>query len=156
MSDLELWYHGTPSYQKILDSGFDIEAERRHDPGDFGWGIYVVANLPRAKTYGNVLGVVFDASDCAYISNPYFIKGFDKVEPETEVEKLFTSIAMDDDWNMLTIRGSLKDRIRVCKEIRRVFLERGYTGIISDYAKGEAVIFDPDIIQDVFLLVSGD
>ena len=89
---LQLWYHGTPSYKKILASGFDIDAPRKHDPGDFGWGIYVVGNLPRAKAYGKVLGVIFDTLSCAYIPNPYFIKGIDKIEPQNEVEKLFTDI----------------------------------------------------------------
>jgi hypothetical protein len=149
--ELELWYHGSPSATIILDQGFNLHHQRRNDPGDFGWGIYVVKNISRARCYGTILGVMIDIENCAYISNPYFLNKLSVMPPITFEEQLFYNMAFGEDGRMLTIKGPKNERETVSKEIREVFLQKGYTGILTDYSKGEMVIFDPTIIQDVFL-----
>jgi hypothetical protein len=155
--ETELWYHGTPNPDSILDKGFNINHQRTSDPGDFGWGTYASRSLSRSRCYGTVLGVLVDTSSCAYISNPYFLKGINQVLPSTFEEHLFYDIVFDTSDpalypTMLTIKGPRVSREAICKEIRDKFLENGYTGIATDYNIGELVIFDHEIIKDVFLL----
>ena len=150
--ETELWYHGSPGAKTIADQGFDIDHARRNDSGDFGWGIYVVRSLARARCYGTLLGVAVDTTGCAYIPNPYFLKKGISVPPHTPEERLFHSLVFDDEDKMLTVIGGKENRTNICKNVRNVFLENGYTGILSDYQIGEMVIFDPTIILDVFVL----
>jgi len=147
-----MWYHGTPRWQNILDQGINIDAPKHSDPGDFGWGIYLTGKLLRARVYGRVFEVEIDTSRMAYISNPYFLEGLRRVIPITPEEKLFYSLAYDEAGEMLTIQGSKEDRIATARHIQRGFLEAGYTGIISDYDEGEAVLFDSSPILSLELL----
>jgi hypothetical protein len=99
-----------------------------------------------------MLGVMVDVEECARISNPYFLDKLSPITPVSYEEQLFYSTAFDEDGRMLTVKGPKEERETVSKEIRKVFLQNGYTGILTEYSKGEMVIFDPAIIQDVFLL----
>ena len=152
--ETELWYHGSPEAETIADHGFDIDHARRNDSGDFGWGIYVVRSLARARCYGTLLGVEVDTSNCAYIANPYFLKKgtLTSIAPSTPEERLFHSLVFDKEDKMLTVTGGKENRKNICKKVRNIFLENGYTGILSDYQIGEMVIFDPTIIIEVFVL----
>ena len=69
-------YHGTSeaSAQSILDQGIDIDAERRRDPGDFGWGFYLTGDRERAARMGRVvLSVTINVARFAFLEFPYFI-----------------------------------------------------------------------------------
>jgi hypothetical protein len=147
---IDKWYHGTRKWEKILSEGFDIEAERVSDPGDFGWGIYFVKPISRAKCHGTVLAAAIDITDCAFIDNPYFLKGTEAVVPRTFEEELFHSLVFEKD-QMKTVSGEWNDRVFCSMRVREVFLREGYAGIRTNYMRGEMVVFDPDIILNVSL-----
>lgn len=138
-------YHGTDeaSAARILSEGFDVDALRRSDPGDFGWGVYLTSSLPRARAYGSVvLEVEVDESRFARLPCPYFLDDFQRVEPETEVERLFYSVAFDAEGEMLTIHSP--DREGVSKAVAKTFLEAGYDGLVTGpgrYGDLEVVVF---------------
>jgi hypothetical protein len=145
------WYHGTTpaNAAKIRAEGFDVDAPRRSDPGDFGWGIYLTDRPSRARSYGReVLAVTIDESRFARLPNPYFLKGLEQVEPRTAAEKLFYSAAFDDEGHMLTV--SSPDRVGAAKAVTRAFLAKGYAGIIGGpHTLGdlEVVVFDPSAVS---------
>ena len=151
------WYHGTDdtSREAILRDGFDLNADRRHDCGDFGWGVYLGGSLPRARSYGgNVVQVELDESRFARIVNPYFVEGFCEVKPVTDVEKLFHSLAFvpgqyGGNQVMLTVRGTREARYAASKRVATAFLEAGYAGIISEHSGGETVVFDTTAIASI-------
>lgn len=147
-----MWYHGTPRWQAVIDNGINIDAPKHSDPGDFGWGIYLTTKLTRAKTYGRVFVVEISTSKMAYIPNPYFLDGLRRLAPITEEEKLFYSLAYGADGEMLTVQGSKEERIAAACRIQRSFLDAGYSGIVSDYDRGETVLFDSSPILSVKLL----
>lgn len=150
------WYHGSHQVTKILEDGFDIEAKRASDAGDFGWGIYLTKKKSRAKLYGHILEITIDPSRYAYIPNPYFTQSLRELKPQTDVEKIFYDLAFactDKGIVMLTLHDTAStSREKVAKNIRRVFLDLGYAGIITDHAGGEAVVFDVDSITAAHLL----
>jgi hypothetical protein len=141
-----LLYHGTSSAcaDRILDEGFDADAKRRNDPGDFGWGVYLTDSPFRARAYGEaVLEVEIDEDRFARLPNPYFLDGLEEVEPETWAEKLFHSVAFRGDA-MVTVKGP--NRIEACKEVTRNFTLRGFAGIITGPDRDgnfEVVVFHP-------------
>lgn len=143
-------YHGSSAWEKILEVGFDLEHPRRSDPGDFGWGLYLSANPARARSYGKVLKVSLDPSRLAYISNPYFLDRFERVEPKTEEEKLFYGLVFDGDI-MKTVNLPSDLRVAAAKLVRQVFLEKGYTGIRTSLDDEETVLFSLSAIQRVSL-----
>ena len=55
-------YHGTSHTTAILADGFDLEAQRTMDPGDFGWGVYLTDSPSRARAHGKVLVVEVEDS----------------------------------------------------------------------------------------------
>jgi hypothetical protein len=145
------FYHGTSekNAESIERDGFDLEALRRSDPGDLGWGIYLTNSIHRARAYGSaVLEVVVQAGNFAKLPNPYFLKGMEELKPETDVEKLFYENAFDSDGNMLTIHG---DRVAAAKNISRAFILNGYDGIIGEVGPGqiEVVVFQPKAIEAI-------
>jgi len=160
---VEAWYHGTEPQRAraILRAGVDLQAERRRDPGDFGWGFYLTREIERAECHGGaVLQVQLDPSRLARIDNPYFIAqgSFDPVTPSTDAQRLFHQIAFDlqDDFElgagprMRTVRGPLQQRIETSQAIRDAFLAAGYTGILASQIQGgEAVVFDPSAIRQI-------
>jgi len=146
-----MWYHGTPRWQDILDKGIDIDAPKHSDPGDFGWGIYLTGKLSRARVYGRVFQIDIDARNMAYVSNPYFLVGLKRVLPTTPEEKLFYSLAYDSAGEMKTLHGSRESRIAAARAIQRGFLDAGYSGIVSDYDEGEAVLFETSPLLSVKL-----
>ena len=152
------WVHGTTTaiWEQIRNQGIDFDSKRRSDPGDFGWGFYVTTNQVRAQTYGEAqIEVGLDESKFAVLPHPYFLNGFEKVEPQTEEEKLFHSLAFSEEGKMLTLRGTKEERETVCKKIRDEFLKRGYLGIITPHSGGEAVVFSPDGITSMSLCEEG-
>lgn len=146
------FFHGTSekNAESIERDGFDLDALRRSDPGDFGWGIYLTDSIHRARAYGSaVLEVAIKNGNFARISNPYFLEGTESTKPETDEEKLFYENAFDSDGNMLTIHG---DRIAAAKNISRAFILNGYDGIIggpSALGQIEVVVFQPKAIESI-------
>lgn len=146
---VERYFHGSPFATSLVAKGVDMEAPRTSDPGDFGWGFYVDKNKLRCRQYGKVLIVWVDVALFAHLPDPYFLKGLEETNPETELERLFFELAFAPDRRMLTVKGDLDERTKVGRQIRAVFLEKGYTGIWTD--KGEAVVFDDRTIKRVEL-----
>lgn len=143
----DLFFHGTSKWATIRREGFQLEAPRRSDPGDFGWGIYLTKDAARARSYGEVICVVLDTGRLARIANPYFIKGLEPQKPQTPLEELYYSIAFAN-GEMQTIHSA--DRAQAAKNIRTQMMAAGYTGIMSKYGGSETVIFEPRIIIDAF------
>jgi len=139
-----------------MKRGFDVEAPRNSDPGDFGWGIYLTDCLERARAYGDaVFEVDIDLSRFAAIPNPYFLKsvesGFVNTKPRTYDEVLFYNIAFNENGRMRTVVGD--DRVDVAKEIRDSFLDHGYAGIVGNSGKNrEIVVFDSSAITRVNMI----
>jgi len=140
-------FHGTGAEEAkfILGAGFDFrpEAERRRDPGDFGWGVYLTNDLARAREMGEVvLVVVIDKRRFAHIPNPYFLRLGHEVEPMTDLEKLFHEIAFEGS-EMLTCASTTpwERRVIVAQTLQREFLARGYVGIITETPDKETVMF---------------
>lgn len=146
-------FHGTStdSAAKVLAEGFDVDAERRSDPGDLGWGTYLTNRSARARAYGEVLEVEIDESRFARLPNPYFLDGLSEVEPETLVERVFHRLVFANGI-MLTVKGSKEERVIVAKRIAEAFMTAGYAGIIAGpFRDGsiEVVIFDPSAVISV-------
>lgn len=145
------FFHGSRRAEAIVTDGFDIEAPRTTDPGDFGWGVYLTDRVARARCHGEVLAVDVDTSRFAYIPSPYFIDGFDERTPETDVERLFYDLAFKNGKPLLIV-GSQEQRVAIAKAIRSAFIEAGYDGILSApdrMGQVEAVVFHIDAIQSV-------
>jgi len=153
------FYHGTSRERakSILAQGVDIEASRKRDPGDFGWGFYLTCDLIRAQNCGEVVLVVeIDTSTFAYLPSPYFLDGLTHIEPTTEVEHLFhdTVFTLIDDewWEMGTVNGTAEERQRTARKVRATFLSQGHGGIETPNADGEIVVFDPACIRHVHVV----
>jgi len=142
-------YHGSRRTDLILKHGVDINYPRVTDAGDLGWGWYLTDNINRAKTHGKVLIVRIDASDYAFIANPYFIQNLQHFGPRSSVEKLFYDLAFDAKGTMLTVSGTKTSREQVSKQIRDVFLAHGYKGIITSLKDSETVVFDQTTILSI-------
>ena len=102
------FYHGTSKERaaEILERGVDLNAPRSHDPGDFGWGLYLTQNLVRAQQYGSViLEVDVDLECFAHVPNPYFIEKLVPTQPQTPPERLFYSLAFDGEGRMKRVAG---------------------------------------------------
>jgi hypothetical protein len=143
-------YHGTSAERaaQILKSGFDLDAARTSDPGDFGWGLYLTPDLSTARAYGDVvLRVILDDSSYARIRDPY------NPDLTQEADRLFHALAFQDGYMLTCFYGfSKEDKKRVSKAIRDEFLARGYGGISSSYRAGETVVFDASTIREVQVL----
>lgn len=167
----EIWYHGSSNLQQILDEGFDIDAPRIQDPGDFGWGIYLTSRVYRARYHSEsstILAVEIEIDRFAYIQNPYFLVGpisfarpgqQGQLFPKTFEEHLFFDIAFEatdhagarpSGYEMSLVSG--KHREEKSKLVRQVFMNVGYDGIITDHDGGEAVIFNTDAIVNIWSL----
>lgn len=146
---LRRYYHGTDAAQTVLESGFKLDGPRRKDPGDFGSGIYLSPYLYLARVHGQVLKVRAEVSRFAYLPNPYFLKNGSSTQPESEVEKLFYSLAFRG-REMITCSGNVywEERERAALAIRVAFLAQGYPGIRTGH-RGETVVFDPAVIGSV-------
>lgn len=147
---METFYHGTNRSDEILASGFDIDAPRRCDPGDFGWGVYLTAKLGRAKFLGTVLQVEVDLTRFALVPNPYFLSKGEEVLPVTPEEKLFYECVFSK-GGMRTINGRREERANHAKEVQRLFLSAGFLGICTKTYDNEAVVFSTDAILSVQL-----
>lgn len=145
---MESFYHGTNRPDEVLAKGFDIDAPRRCDPGDFGWGVYLTAQLARATSFGKVLSVRVDLTRFALVPNPYFLENGKSVLPATPEEKLFYECVFHE-GGMKTVTARGEERAQNAKEVRRVFLAAGYTGIRTLTYDREAVVFDPSTILAV-------
>jgi hypothetical protein len=163
------FYHGTTpeSAAKILASGFDLDAKKRHDSGDFGDGIYLTVDKTRAKHMGGpaILEVQVDLSRFAYIPNPYFTNKLEHVAPVGPVQEMFYTLAFDNNGNMATIHGDRtfvpieafpfkqvivnQTRKDVCKTIRESFLCNGFWGIHTEYRGLETVVFNTSTIKKI-------
>lgn len=136
--------HGTTSEAAaaILEGGFRLDAERRSDPGDFGWGVYLTGWGPVARASGRAVVVA---------------------EVELERPKTFGSKAAAYEWlrrlhdgALPTVQGSERDRVAASKQLRRRMLERGVDGIVIRDAKMdpegrpvEVVVYRLDRIRTV-------
>jgi hypothetical protein len=144
-------FHGTGHAATILAEGFDLEAPR-HDPGDFGHGVYLTDSLGRAKSYGEPLEIRVDVSRYARIPCPYFLDGLTALEPSTAPERLFHALAFPEGsaGPMATVKG--QQRTATAHAIRDAFLAAGYAGIIAgpdDRDQREVVVFDLSTIEAI-------
>lgn len=146
---VETFYHGTNAANAslIIIHGFDVDAPKRCDPGDFGCGIYLTSELSRARSYGDtVLAVTIDTDNFARIRNPYFLEGLKSLKPKGAVERLFYGVAFDKNGDMLTVTGD--DREAASREVAITFLDADYDGIVAGpwgpNSGIEVVMFDPD------------
>lgn len=153
--EIDLFFHGTAAWEKIRREGFELEAPRRSDPGDFGWGIYVTKQVGRAKCYGDVICVVIKTGGLAHIENPYFINGLTQFKPRTPLEELYYNLAFENDEPLL-FRRKTELRAQTARNIRQGMMQAGYTGITTKYSGCETVIFDPSIIVDAFDMEGND
>jgi len=152
----QTFYHGTSpeNAAKILMNGFDLDAKRSHDPGDFGSGIYLTTSRTRAKHMGGpaILEVSVNLRQFAYIPNPYFTRMLEQVAPIGPVQEMFYCLAFDAAGEMATIHGdklhkpdriiTLRTREQVCVDIRERFLKEGFHGIHTEYQGRETVVFN--------------
>lgn len=146
------YFHGTSQADKVLADGFDIEAPRRSDPGDFGWGIYLTDEPSRARAHGEVLCVEINTTKYTHIKSPYFLDGFKEVEPVTPEERLFHGVAFEGNQMLSVVADSLEERVAIARRIREVFLEAGFDGIIAgpdNRGQCEVVVFNPQTILKV-------
>ena len=143
------FYHGTEEKNviPILKEGFVKRSLT--DSGDFGAGVYLSQSLSRAKSYGKwIFTVEIDLDKFAYIETPYFIKNLKLIMPKNEIEELFYYTAFDDHGEMKTCsQNYYGSRKKAAEEIRKVFLEKGFKGITTDYTGKETVVFDPSVIK---------
>lgn len=150
-------YHGTPSWEEVLKSGFNTEADRLTDVGDFGWGIYLTSNRARAQCHGKVLRVSIQTHNMAFIKNPYFLKNgkATKPDPSNRYAQIFYDIAFAEDGKkMLTVGGTEAERIAVAERIRDTFVyDNSIHGIVTQHTDDEleVVVFQSDQILEVKL-----
>lgn len=160
----ELWYHATDrsSALSIIADGVRLDLDHKRDPGDFGWGFYLTRDKRRASAIDRVLlQVEFQRDQCVYLENPYFMRDGRTFRPGTYIELLFHRLCFlerhrldtrNEPQVMGTVHGTPQERTVVAKAIRGAFLLRGFRGIVTGHAGGEAVIFDPDILTSVELI----
>lgn len=138
-------YHGTsPDNARYLKRyGVCVSVPWKRDAGDFGHGFYVSTLRGRARTYGAVLFAVdLDVSRFAFIPRPYHV-----IErAETEEERLFLDVAFDTRRRALRTVCQDYDNEKAAQEVRNAFLRHGYSGIVSNYAGNETVVFDPSAV----------
>lgn len=144
-------YHGTLCPNEILARGFDIDAPRRCDPGDFGWGVYLTSNIARAKGYGTVLAVEVDLSALALVPNPYFLTPEGgRLRSTSPMEELFYGyVFAEGPAFMRTVNSRGEEREAHAKEVRKIFLTAGYKGIRTYTYDRETVVFDTTAILSV-------
>ena len=157
-------YHGTSAAnaQSIMENGFDVNAPRTRDPGDFGFGMYFTTDRDRAERHGEaVLEVVVDDEMIEGLQSAYFgglkyepcdVTGYrpcgTKIEPKTQFQKVFHALAFRNDGRMMTCAGfqSLEDKTNASKMIQRVCLAMGVVGIWS-VNESEIVLFTSSVIM---------
>lgn len=159
--EIKTYYHESPYADKILKEGFSMEIERRKDPGDFGWGVYLWP-VPKYMPKGYTLEVDIDISGFAVINEPY--EPLYERPQDTPEETLFRSLVWcrhawrEEEYGELmmgTIHGCPErgmSRVEVCKNVREEFLKRGVQGLITHHdhrAIEEIVLFDLSAIKDI-------
>ena len=86
-------YHGSAAIDRIVTEGFKVDVPRAHDPGDFGWGIYLSDSIGRAYSAGGidvrpgqerVVAVKVDIRNPLVLKCPYSVCE----KPETTGDKL--------------------------------------------------------------------
>lgn len=167
-------YHGSQAKEEILKKGFDIEAPRVADPGDFGWGIYLTGDLSRAKATGgpkNVLDVQACFKKPLVLHSPYAVH-----EAETPGDKFIDELRekhgdpvhglTDEEAIELHRQGKSPDeiadigaqnRVKTSRKWAEEIQKAGYDAAIWEkpYYHGpieknfEVVIFDPQKIKSV-------
>lgn len=158
--EIKTYYHESPFADIILKEGFSMEVERRSDPGDFGWGVYLWST-PHHMPKGYTLEVDVDISRFAVIHDPYTPVNPYEIRHDTPDEALFRELAFGtNQWGnevMATIHPIIKNgeewsRERTCKNIRDTFLKRGVQGFITYHdhrSIEEIVLFDLSTIKDI-------
>ncbi len=114
-------YHATSKENavKILAEGFDLNAKRTADPGDFGWGFYSTCYLPRARGIGGIVLTV-DVPLIRPLRFQTMADAYAWLDTKQEV--------MGGD----TVRGHTEERIACSKKLREHCLEQGIDGLIID------------------------
>ena len=145
-------YHGTTfeGMKAIIERGFKLEAERRSDPGDFGWGIYLTGHLSRAKAIGGKYVLEVEVE----LKNPLVFKSISEAYKFADEMALKLGITIHGKGN--TPEERFQDRVKNSKKWREYFLRQGYDGIIiydpDPLWKGapyEVVVFDLSAIKSV-------
>lgn len=156
-------YHGTDAAADICLTGFDIDRAGRHDPGDFGKGIYLHTSESFSKMYGrNVFKVVAD------LKNP-LVLDFEKSKREEtykklgELEKKYGSPVVGYNWDFASLEAGkpleeeeFKEaiekkatelnvepyqvqhtvRVTAAKRWREELLKEGYDGVVAHGYEG--------------------
>jgi hypothetical protein len=144
-------YHGTSreACALIWARGIENEPATRHEPGDFGMGLYLTSDVARARSYGAcLLEFLVDTRHFAGIANPYFFVGGRAIWPTTRPERVFYSVVFDSLGRMKTVDKaySIADRTRASARAREVMLAAGFSGILTRY-QGDAVVFDLSTVR---------
>lgn len=169
-----LLYHGSKVKEEILRRGFDIEAPRVSDPGDFGWGIYLTSELSRAKAAAgkqNVLDVEVEFKNPLVLRAPYAIN-----PPETPGDRFIAELRerFGDTVHGLTTEEAIElhrqgkspdeiadiafhSRVTASKKWAEAIQKAGYDAVVWEkpYYYGpieenyEVVIFNPEQIKSV-------
>lgn len=164
-------YHGSPRKEEILERGFDVEAPRASNPGDFGWGIYLTSDLARAKASGPVLEVQTCFETPLVLHSPYRIHA-----PETAGDKFIAELRKkygdtihgltDEEAIELHRKGKSPEEIAEISRQNRIYASRkwaeeiqkaGYDAVVWEKPwlykpieeNYEVVIFDPNKIKGV-------
>jgi len=167
-------YHGSLAKEQILTRGFDINAPRSRDPGDFGWGIYLTSSVGKAKAVAgmsNVLEVRVCFTRPLILHSPYsignpettgdwFIRGLREkygdpvhgLTPE-EVEELYRQGKSNEQIKQLDDDNRVTSAKKWAEEIQKA----GYDAVVWEkpYRYGkivphyEVVIFDPSQITEI-------
>lgn len=167
-------YHGARVKEEILRRGFDIEAPRVADPGDFGWGIYLTSDLNRARATGgtkNVLDVQACFKNPLVLHAPYSIN-----PPETAGDRFINQLRerYGDTVHGLTTEEAIElhrqgkspdqiatitygNRVRASKKWAEEIQRAGYDAVIWEKPfhyrpieeNYEVVIFNPNQIKSI-------
>lgn len=113
-------YHATTkeNARKILIDGFDLNAKRLRDPGDFGRGFYSTAYLPRAHGIGGEIIRVR-----MIIDKPLHFESMEQAYDWLDSVKPVTGD---------TIIGSIEERERAALLVQGMVEMQGYDGIVID------------------------
>lgn len=164
-------YHGSRAKEEILERGFDVEAPRVSNPGDFGWGIYLSGNPARARASGPVLEVEVCFEKPLVLESPYRIH-----PPETAGDKFIAELRekygdtvhglTEEEAIELHRKGKSPEEIAEISRQNRIYASRkwaeeiqkaGYDAVVWEKPyrykpreeNYEVVIFDPDKIKAI-------
>jgi hypothetical protein len=157
-------YHGSDAAADICLTGFDIDRAGKHDPGDFGKGIYLHTSKHFSKMYGkNVFEVVAD------LKNP-LVLDFERRRDEAykkldELEKKYGSPVVGYSWEFASLEAGKpleheefkealekkarelgvethqvqhKVRVDAAKRWRDELLKQGYDGVVAHGYEGKS------------------